>query len=440
MKILHYYLGPHRQGGLNRYATDLSQAQAMMGNEVFCLYPNGGILPFKRFKIQYEGKNQNVSCYKFLGGIPIPLLEGIHDPEMILTSHPLQAQTCEEFVNELQPEILHIHTWMGFPSELLCFMKKRKGKVVFTTHDYFGLCPKVNFINEKNTFCTSPDDERCSRCNRHAPGKCFLALRNWDLLMKGKKYLRPFLKCLPKRTKICSQEDAQPLIIRNYIKLQAFYLSLLKQCDRIHFNSRISEKVYRHYLPEAVGEIIPITHAGILDRRTIHEIKGKIRLGFIGSDIPYKGLPLLLKTVARLQKEGFHNWSLDIWGNETKSSGSPDIRYHGTFSASEQEKVLLFTNLLIVPSIWPETFGFVVEEALSMGIPVLCSDLVGAQVLVTPEMVYHEEEGLYQALKQILLTPEFLMEESRKIGTRKPFKELSSHVQDIFQFYLNTRK
>ena len=27
MKILHYYLGPHRQGGLNRYATDLALAQ-----------------------------------------------------------------------------------------------------------------------------------------------------------------------------------------------------------------------------------------------------------------------------------------------------------------------------------------------------------------------------------------------------------------------------
>lgn len=41
------------------------------------------------------------------------------------------------------------------------------------------------------------------------------------------------------------------------------------------------------------------------------------------------------------------------------------------------EEILTQTSILLVPSLWPETFGYVVPEAMLRGIPVLASDVGG---------------------------------------------------------------
>ena len=68
-------------------------------------------------------------------------------------------------------------------------------------------------------------------------------------------------------------------------------------------------------------------------------------------------------------------------------------------------------DLLVVPSIWKETFSLVTLEALSYGVPVLVSDNVGAKLLVCSydkRFVYHGSDGLMQALLLILSNPSVL--------------------------------
>jgi glycosyltransferase involved in cell wall biosynthesis len=45
--------------------------------------------------------------------------------------------------------------------------------------------------------------------------------------------------------------------------------------------------------------------------------------------------------------------------------------------ANDIEEILKQTRILLVPSLWPETFGYVVPEAMLRGIPVLASDIGG---------------------------------------------------------------
>lgn len=58
---------------------------------------------------------------------------------------------------------------------------------------------------------------------------------------------------------------------------------------------------------------------------------------------------------------------------------SPYINVNGRYSYNELEKIFDETDVLIAPSMWYETFGYTVLEALSYGVPVIISGTVGTK-------------------------------------------------------------
>ena len=155
----------------------------------------------------------------------------------------------------------------------------------------------------------------------------------------------------------------------------------------------------------------------------------------IGGEASYKGLPLLLKILGELESENVCNWHLDVWGGSCGRRGGR-VYYRGCFPAGDEAAILEKTDLLIVPSVWYETFGFIVPEALSMGIPVLCSDTVGAQILVDPGMIYHGPDGLKNKLHEILADPGLLDDENRRICENGEILTMKEHARTMERFYL----
>lgn len=87
------------------------------------------------------------------------------------------------------------------------------------------------------------------------------------------------------------------------------------------------------------------------------------------------------------------------------------------------------TDVLITPSVWNETFGYTVMEALSYGVPVIVSSHVGAKDIVPADagIIFDNEIELKNAIKS--LTKERLESmnqtilESFRIQTMKSFSE-----------------
>jgi glycosyltransferase involved in cell wall biosynthesis len=90
--------------------------------------------------------------------------------------------------------------------------------------------------------------------------------------------------------------------------------------DAFHFNSQNTADVYGKYLDiPSASKVIPITHSGIHDRRKARSYDDRLlRLAFIGSESPYKGLPILKKVIAQLNKEGYTDKiTLYVYGGRT---------------------------------------------------------------------------------------------------------------------------
>ena len=218
-----------------------------------------------------------------------------------------------------------------------------------------------------------------------------------------------------------------------YESLMNYYRECFSLVDCFHFNSEVSKTVYTTHMPNTNGIVIPITHYGIKDNRSMKSFNSeKLRMGFIGSDEPFKGLPLLIEALEEIGMED--KWELSVWGGKVGKHPSLPIQYKGKYSAQTIENVYEAMDVLIVPSVWKETFSLVTLEALSYGVPVIVSDNVGAQDVVkeyNPRFVYHSEDELKCLLKEILKDRSLLQEFNQKV-LDMPWKHgMEEHAKEI---------
>lgn len=195
MRVLHYTLGfaPYRSGGLIRYANDLMVAQVAMGDDVFALYP-GCPRPFVgKCSVGYECRRDGVTVYEMVNPLPVPLLYGVGDADAMMNEDGLDLCSFGRLLDIALPDVLHLHTLMGMPRAYLRMSKARGIRIVFTTHDYFGLCPRVNFVNAEGQVCGEGCGEKCGLCNKNAPGKSFLQIRSIKFPEALKNFLRKML-------------------------------------------------------------------------------------------------------------------------------------------------------------------------------------------------------------------------------------------------------
>lgn len=166
-------------------------------------------------------------------------------------------------------------------------------------------------------------------------------------------------------------------IADDYKKLRSYYYSLLNLMDMIHYNSSVTKKVYESVFDLPNSCIIGITHSDIKDNRKVKDYSNDyLRIRYLGPQSGAKGYPLLKLALDKLWKAQ-QRFCLDVHFVPLESA--PYIKSHDRYSYAELERIFDETDILVAPSIWYETFGFTVLEALSYGVPVIISGNVGAK-------------------------------------------------------------
>ncbi len=410
MKVLHYFLGfpPYRSGGLTKYAFSLMKGQVGLGENVYALWP--GKIDFFSSKVSFK-LHKTISGIKnieFVNPLPVPLDEGVKDFRSYTKKY--ETRKIENFLESLAPNVIHIHTLMGLPQEFIEAANLLGIRTVFTSHDYFGLCPKVNFFT--NGHCCDNDHQCCDcvKCNRTA-----LSIRKIRLLQsplyRGVKNLNivRYLRAKHRSTffsgsrKILSAVKSS-MNAADYQNLREYYISMLSKIDCIHFNSTQTKSIYEKFFIPKSSIVLPIMHSEIRNncKEAFSKLKSdKLRLTYLAQANPIKGFEVMRKALDELWNNGFQSFELNLFCSVQKPS--PYMRFLGTqYTYTMLKNVFSKTDYLLVPSVCYETFGFVVLEALSYGVPVIVSDHVGAKDIIG-KYGFVFESGSIDSLKKLLL-------------------------------------
>ena len=172
---------------------------------------------------------------------------------------------------------------------------------------------------------------------------------------------------------------------------------------------------FGYFVPrsEDLGEEVPVTNSK----------KSALKVIFIGTLIIRKGLDVLIKAIKNLNRDQVVV-TLDIYGHGDASQFDLDqssIRYCGSIPFGRAQAVITGYDLLVVPSRY-DGWGVVVNEALLAGVPVICSNRVGAGSIVEKWQcgsIFTSENvsDLESKLNDIIVAPESLA--NMRLAARK---------------------
>lgn len=433
MKIIEYTLGlpPFRRGGLPRYSKDLS-IELSKKDEVYLLYP-GYLNPFsKKIRVKIRKKDRYpFHLIELENMLPISLGLGLDGKKLDKYCETRDISELKKIIEQVSPKVVHFHTFMGVPKEFLEYLHKRKIKIIFTTHDFYGLCPKMLSKDAIHALSNSKCTDDCMLC-KEGPSYTKLIIMQSHLykIFKEKKIMKMVRRRSKEQISFENNNKKRSLLdAKKRFKLYRYYLEMYHFVDKFHFNSTVSSNYVKKFLPKSAGEILPITHANLIDQRDSKILKKHdlLRIGYVGPYDHKKGFFRLLEISKCL-----NGISIDFYGDIANNEcfNQQNIRNHGIISADKLKKAYRKMDILVVPSLWHETFGFVVLEALLQGTPCLVSENVGAKDLVPNNCIFHDDSELIFKLND-LKNPQKLAELNKKIKTLNVVYKMSDHTNKL---------
>lgn len=240
---------------------------------------------------------------------------------------------CNGILNKIKPDLIHMHNTIDIgliPAEIAL---EKNIPIIWTLHDYRGICPNTLFLKANNTVCI---DKNCAAC-----------------------------------------DISKMVVYYNYKKFQ----SILRQSRCV---------VASNYVKKRYSEIIKAKRiywdadSNLLKLKIKDSSKSRSIL-FAGRRDYEKGVSYAIMAVKRLIKK-YPNIKL-IFAGETRDENTKQLAKiykieqniidFGYLPREKYLNLLNGVNCVICPSIWEEPFNLSLLEAMSAGKPVIATKVGG---------------------------------------------------------------
>ena len=295
---------------------------------------------------------------------------------IIKSAYNIEAKRkITKLLNEIKPDLVHIHSTMDISFSILKPIKQMKIPVIYTFHDMSLLCPAS--LYSKNT-------ENCNLC------------KGYNLFSCIKK------KCVNGKY-LTSTIIAMKAMAERYLgalKDIDLYLAVSNASKNYAVSMNINENKIK-VLPNFINK-------EIMNNSNPNYSKDTKYFLYAGGSSKIKGIDTLLNVIKQLPENiefhfaGIGNYK-DINDFIIKNKLN-NIKIKGHLSFKEMQKEYKNCIAVIMPSEWFETFGMINIEAAVFGKPSISSDMGGL-----PEVVENNKTGLIfeagniESLKECIL-------------------------------------
>ena len=236
-----------------------------------------------------------------------------------------------------------------FPERLVKFVQAFPGERQLTmlVHDFFTVCPSHFLLNHQGKYCGLPGIDTCQRClpalndplaNLYVPKNMELWRTLWG-------------KALTQATEIiCFSENTRSLLLKAYPNLPR---------ERL--------RVVPHKVDYLSGQYVG------------DQSLPRLRVAMVGQIGKHKGSEEYISLI-EVTKQRRYPIDFYVIGSLNGSTKPPEVIETGAYQRNDladlfnRQKI----HMVLMLSIWPETFSYVTHELIKLGIPLLSYD-VGAQ-------------------------------------------------------------
>ncbi len=378
---------PEQVGGVEQHTLELARSFREAGLETgfYARGDRGDLGEYSTYQDEVDGFPVTRVIYRWSKARS---LKHIYDDEAL-------GGVFSRFLERARPRVVHVHHLGGLGLSCLKVVKDSGIPLVMTLHDYWMICPRGQMFHSDLYSCSTVDPRLCAPC----------IAATWPALVPSGGGL-PFSPDLPR-------ED-----LPSVTALHDWLREILALPDLL---LTPSEAARRRFLQFGVPADRIFVEENGLDPEPFEGLRRekseRLRVGFVGTLIPSKGVHVLLEAFARLP-EG--RASLLLAGNappfyqhtqymeqvrELASrvpQGNP-VKILGSYRHEDLPALLAEIDVLVVPPLWEEVFGLTLREGILSGAAVAASRVGGLpQAVVEGENGFTFPPGDAGALEEIL--------------------------------------
>jgi glycosyltransferase involved in cell wall biosynthesis len=387
MKILYaiHQFYPETNSGTERFLLNLATSVQRTGNRadiVTYSFQNKSL--FRRagdlLVREYNYKNLFVTAIRQFK-VPFDLNTRANDPAVSEFASNMLAAGDYNLVH-----LAHPMRMTGFA----CAAAKLGVPYVVTLTDFWSICPKITLSSSFDTLCTGPEGgEVCA-------------------------HLCPELSSISVRSRLLAVRD------------------VLVQAGAVVFPSQFAASMIQKEFPDLRVNVVPhgVQSEGFESTERIRDPKAKIVFGYCGGLASHKGVHLLVRAFRSLEAP---DAELRIYGAALEpdkdyeralhkiAEGDKRIRFCGSYKQEDVSRVFRELDVLVIPSLWYETYSFTLHEALAFNVPVIASNTGVLADKITDSITgltfpLGNEAGLAQKLRQVIEEPSVLSAIKKNVG------------------------
>ena len=353
-------------------------------------------------------------------------------------SHPATVAAFFDFVARTGPyDVIHFNNLEGLPAEVLALKDEWPGtRIILMLHNYYPVCPQVNLWHQERETCTDFDAGRkCVACLPFKPDERLVRLANAVAFTLKKRGIRPGTRFfdrlfrpalgvgiragrlaarLVRRVRrapavaAAGVPDGTPVAAR-----RAGIVRLINtRCDRVLcVSGRVGAVAARHGIEPDVLETCYIgtaqaeKFATTAPRDAMTSADGTLTMAFLGYMRRDKGFYFLMDALEALPDDHAARIRLLVAAGRREpetlerlhvlGARLAGLRHVDGYSHDGLDDLLADVDVGVVPVLWEDNLPQVAIEMHARHIPLLTSDLGGAQELGNcPLMVFRAGDAV----------------------------------------------